>query len=70
MTGALILLALAAFTGWRISLHLHPNRTCTACDGKGESFGRIFTGTRGPCRHCDGRGQVPRRPGRRRSPLR
>jgi len=68
VTGAVVLIVVLALAGWRISLWLHPYRTCGACNGAGETFGRVFTRSRGACRGCGGTGQVPRIR-RRRGPL-
>lgn len=67
MTGVVVLLCIVGVAWWRASLHRHPNRTCSACGGKGEIFGRFLGVVRGPCTRCRGTGKVPRRGGR--SPL-
>ena len=55
-TGMLLLLAIAVFAVYVISLSLHPNAKCGKCNGAGRHKGTIFTYAQRPCSSCKGRG--------------
>jgi hypothetical protein len=59
-TGMLLLLAIAVFAVYVISLSLHPNAKCGRCNGAGRHKGTIFTYAQRPCNSCKGRGTHPR----------
>lgn len=55
---AVVLLGLALlFLGWRVSLAWFPEKRCHVCKGNG-SWGPGLL--RRECRHCRGKGRVPR----------
>jgi len=59
-TGMLLLLALAVFAGYVLSLSLHPNAKCNRCKGAGRHHGTFFSYAQRPCSSCKGRGVHPR----------
>jgi hypothetical protein len=59
-TGMLLLLAIAAFAVYVISLGLHPNAKCGRCKGAGRHKGSLFSYATRPCSSCKGRGTHPR----------
>lgn len=59
-TGMLLLLAIAVFAVYVISLSLHPNAKCGRCNGAGRHKGTIFTYAQRACSSCKGRGTHPR----------
>lgn len=59
-TGMLLLLAIAAFAFYVISLSLHPNAKCGRCKGAGRHRGTLFSYATRPCSSCKGRGTHPR----------
>jgi DnaJ-class molecular chaperone len=59
-TGMLLLLAIALFAGYVVSLSLHPNRKCNRCNGAGRHKGAFFSYAQRPCNSCKGRGVHPR----------
>ncbi len=59
-TGMLIVLLLAAFAAYVVSLSLHPNAKCGRCKGAGRHRGGIFSYAQRPCNSCKGRGVHPR----------
>jgi hypothetical protein len=59
-TGMLLLLLMAAFALYVVSLSLHPNSKCSRCKGAGRHHGSIFSYAQRPCSSCKGRGVHPR----------
>jgi DnaJ-class molecular chaperone len=59
-TGMLLLLVLAAFAVYVVSLSLHPNAKCNRCKGAGRHHGTFFSYAQRPCSSCKGRGVHPR----------
>jgi hypothetical protein len=59
-TGMLLLLLMAAFGLYVVSLSLHPNAKCGRCKGAGRHHGSIFSYAQRPCSSCKGRGIQPR----------
>ena len=59
-TGMLIVLAMAAFAVYVVSLSLHPNAKCNRCKGAGRHHGSFFSYAQRPCTSCKGRGIHPR----------
>jgi hypothetical protein len=59
-TGMLLLIAIAAFAIYVVSLSLHPNAKCNRCNGAGRHKGMIFSYAQRPCSSCKGRGVHPR----------
>lgn len=59
-TGLLLLVALAAFALYLVSLSLHPNAKCNRCNGAGRHKGYVFSYAQRPCSSCKGRGVHPR----------
>lgn len=59
-TGMLVVLLLAAFAVYVISLRLHPNARCNRCKGAGRHRGTLFSYATRPCNSCKGRGTHPR----------
>jgi hypothetical protein len=59
-TGMLLLLLMAAFALYVVSLSLHPNAKCGRCKGAGRHHGSIFSYAQRPCSSCKGRGIQPR----------
>jgi DnaJ-class molecular chaperone len=59
-TGMLLLLLMAAFAVYVVSLSLHPNAKCNRCKGAGRHHGSIFSYAQRPCTSCKGRGVHPR----------
>jgi hypothetical protein len=59
-TGLLLLIALAAFALYVVSLSLHPNAKCNRCKGAGRHKGYFFSYAQRPCTSCKGRGVHPR----------
>ncbi|MFI5695662.1 hypothetical protein ACIA58_27675 [Kribbella sp. NPDC051586] len=59
-TGMLLLLLMAAFALYVVSLSLHPNAKCNRCKGAGRHHGSIFSYAQRPCSSCKGRGIQPR----------
>ena len=59
-TGTLLVLAMAAFALYVVSLSLHPNAKCTRCKGAGRHHGSLFSYAQRPCSSCKGRGVHPR----------
>jgi hypothetical protein len=59
-TGMLLLLLLAAFAAYLVSLSLHPNAKCNKCKGAGRHHGTFFSYAQRPCSSCKGRGVHPR----------
>ncbi len=50
--GAVASAAAAGLYGW--SLWRHPWRPCWNCRGSGARYGRVWAGTLGRCRACEG----------------
>ena len=59
-TGMLVVLAMAAFALYVVSLSLHPNAKCNRCKGAGRHRGAFFSYAQRPCSSCKGRGVHPR----------
>ncbi|GAB3931718.1 hypothetical protein GCM10029976_036440 [Kribbella albertanoniae] len=59
-TGILLLLLMATFFMYVVSLSLHPNAKCNRCKGAGRHHGGIFSYAQRPCSSCKGRGVHPR----------
>ena len=59
-TGMLVVLAMAAFALYVVSLSLHPNAKCNRCKGAGRHRGALFSYAQRPCSSCKGRGVHPR----------
>jgi len=59
-TGMLLLVLMAAFAAYVVSLSLHPNAKCNRCKGAGRHRGSIFSYAQRPCSSCKGRGVHPR----------
>jgi hypothetical protein len=59
-TGMLVVLAIAAFVLYVVSLSLHPNAKCNRCKGAGRHRGALFSYAQRPCSSCKGRGVHPR----------
>ncbi|MEU8222076.1 hypothetical protein [Kribbella sp. NPDC048915] len=59
-TGMLLVLAMAAFLVYVVSLSLHPNAKCYRCKGAGRHRGSLFSYAQRPCTSCKGRGVQPR----------
>ncbi|MGW1339735.1 hypothetical protein ACWCOV_01680 [Kribbella sp. NPDC002412] len=59
-TGTMLVLAMAAFALYVVSLSLHPNAKCNRCKGAGRHHGSIFSYAQRPCTSCKGRGVHPR----------
>ena len=59
-TGMLLLLLMAAFALYVVSLSLHPNAKCSRCKGAGRHHGSVFSYAQRPCSSCKGRGIQPR----------
>jgi len=59
-TGMLLVLVLAAFAVYVVSLSLHPNAKCNRCKGAGRHHGTFFSYAQRPCSSCKGRGVHPR----------
>jgi hypothetical protein len=59
-TGSALVLAVAAFAIYVVSLSLHPNAKCNRCKGAGRHHGSIFSYAQRPCSSCKGRGVHPR----------
>ncbi|TCC45183.1 hypothetical protein E0H75_32300 [Kribbella capetownensis] len=59
-TGMLVVLAMAAFVLYVVSLSLHPNAKCNRCKGAGRHRGALFSYAQRPCNSCKGRGVHPR----------
>jgi DnaJ-class molecular chaperone len=59
-TGMLLLLLMAAFALYVVSLSLHPNAKCSRCKGAGRHHGSLFSYAQRPCSSCKGRGIQPR----------
>jgi hypothetical protein len=59
-TGMLVVLAMAAFILYVVSLSLHPNAKCNRCKGAGRHRGALFSYAQRPCNSCKGRGVHPR----------
>jgi DnaJ-class molecular chaperone len=59
-TGTMLVLAMAAFAVYVVSLSLHPNAKCNRCKGAGRHHGSIFSYAQRPCSSCKGRGVHPR----------
>ncbi|GAA0593990.1 hypothetical protein HPO96_06655 [Kribbella sandramycini] len=58
--GVFLLLLMAAFFLYVVSLSLHPNAKCNRCKGAGRHHGGIFSYAQRPCTSCKGRGVHPR----------
>jgi hypothetical protein len=58
--GMLLLVLMAAFALYVVSLSLHPNAKCNRCKGAGRHHGSIFSYAQRPCNSCKGRGIQPR----------
>ena len=58
--GMLLLLLMAAFALYVVSLSLHPNAKCGRCKGAGRHHGSVFSYAQRPCSSCKGRGIQPR----------
>lgn len=58
--GMLLLLLMAAFALYVVSLSLHPNAKCNRCKGAGRHHGSLFSYAQRPCNSCKGRGIQPR----------
>ena len=58
--GMLLVLGMAAFAVYVVSLSLHPNAKCNRCKGAGRHFGGVFSYAQRPCTSCKGRGVHPR----------
>jgi len=59
-TGMLLVLLMAAFALYVVSLSLHPNAKCNRCKGAGRHRGALFSYAQRPCSSCKGRGVHPR----------
>ena len=59
-TGMMVVLAVAAFALYVVSLSLHPNAKCNRCKGAGRHRGALFSYAQRPCNSCKGRGVHPR----------
>ncbi|HEY9338792.1 hypothetical protein [Kribbella sp. NPDC050459] len=59
-TGLMVLVLMAAFAAYVVSLSLHPNAKCNRCKGAGRHRGSIFSYAQRPCNSCKGRGVHPR----------
>ncbi|GAA1687166.1 hypothetical protein ACFTSF_19130 [Kribbella sp. NPDC056951] len=59
-TGVLLLMLMAAFFLYVVSLSLHPNAKCNRCKGAGRHHGGVFSYAQRPCTSCKGRGVHPR----------
>jgi hypothetical protein len=59
-TGMALVLAMAAFAFYVVSLSLHPNARCNRCKGAGRHKGSFFSYAQRPCSSCKGRGVHPR----------
>ena len=59
-TGMIVVLAMAAFALYVVSLSLHPNAKCHRCKGAGRHRGALFSYAQRPCNSCKGRGVHPR----------
>jgi hypothetical protein len=59
-TGMMLVLAMAAFALYVVSLSLHPNAKCARCKGAGRHHGSLFSYAQRPCSSCKGRGVHPR----------
>ena len=59
-TGMALVLAMAAFAFYVVSLSLHPNAKCNRCKGAGRHKGSVFSYAQRPCSSCKGRGVHPR----------
>ncbi len=59
-TGMMLVLAMAAFALYVVSLSLHPNAKCNRCKGAGRHRGALFSYAQRPCNSCKGRGVHPR----------
>jgi DnaJ-class molecular chaperone len=59
-TGSLLVLLMAAFALYVVSLSLHPNAKCNRCKGAGRHRGAVFSYAQRPCSSCKGRGVHPR----------
>ena len=59
-TGMLLVLLMAAFALYVVSLSLHPNAKCNRCKGAGRHHGGLFSYAQRPCTSCKGRGVHPR----------
>ena len=59
-TGMMLVVALAAFALYVVSLSLHPNAKCNRCKGAGRHRGAVFSYAQRPCSSCKGRGVHPR----------
>ncbi len=59
-TGLLLVLLMAAFALYVVSLSLHPNAKCNRCKGAGRHRGALFSYAQRPCSSCKGRGVHPR----------
>jgi hypothetical protein len=59
-TGMLLVLAMAVFAFYVVSLSLHPNAKCARCKGAGRHYGGVFSYAQRPCSSCKGRGVHPR----------
>jgi hypothetical protein len=59
-TGMLLVLAMATFAFYVVSLSLHPNAKCNRCKGAGRHHGSLFSYAQRPCSSCKGRGVHPR----------
>ena len=59
-TGIFVVLAIAAFAVYVLSLSLHPNAKCARCKGAGRHHGSVFSYAQRPCSSCKGRGVHPR----------
>lgn len=59
-TGMLLVLLMATFAVYVVSLSLHPNAKCGKCKGAGRHHGSIFSYAQRPCSSCKGRGVHPR----------
>ena len=59
-TGMMLVVAIAAFALYVVSLSLHPNAKCGRCKGVGRHHGSVFSYAQRPCSSCKGRGVHPR----------
>jgi hypothetical protein len=59
-TGMMLVVAMAAFALYVVSLSLHPNAKCARCKGAGRHRGALFSYAQRPCSSCKGRGVHPR----------
>ncbi|MEU4195213.1 hypothetical protein AB0E69_25160 [Kribbella sp. NPDC026611] len=59
-TGMMLLVLMAAFVLYVVSLSLHPNAKCGRCKGAGRHHGSLFSYAQRPCSSCKGRGVHPR----------